>query len=108
MNCRQWEILTTETWGDAHPVVVITPASMLYKEFVNVLACTSKYPTRPAAPHEIILDESDGLDRPTLCKLAPILAVRLDQLRQRRGLVQRERQRQIGRKLIRLFGLYLD
>lgn len=108
MNCRQWEIVTTEIWGSDHPVVVLTPDSMLWKEYVNVLACTSKPPTRPAAPHEIVLDESDGLDRPTLCKLAPILAVELGQLRQHRGSVTPERRRQIGQKLIRLFGLCLE
>ena len=108
MNCRQWEIVTTDVWGSDHPAVILTPDAMIHKEFVNVLACTSKSPTRPAAPHEIILDESDGLDRPTLCKLAPVLAVKLDQIRQHRGSVTAERRRQIGQKLIRLFGLYLE
>jgi hypothetical protein len=96
---------TTTVWGRDHPVVVLTPEAMQFREYLIVLACSSRPATRAPEPHEVVLDEADGLDRPTLGKLAPILAVRLQDLEGRRGQVTAERRRQIGERMIRLFGL---
>ena len=104
----QWDIVTAEVWGKDHPAVVISSAPLLGKEYVNILGCSTQRASRPPWPHEIILDASDGLDWPTLCKLAPIFAVRREEITEKRGTVSRERRRQIGRQLIRLFGLWLD
>ncbi len=105
MTVRQWDIVTTGVWGQDHPAVVLTPESMRFKEYLNVLACSSKRVGRPPEAHEVVLDEADGLDWPTFCKLAPIYAVRLADVERHRGEVSPERRRQIGEKLIRLFGL---
>ncbi len=105
---KQWDIVTTTIWGKDHPAVVLTPDSMRFKEFINVLACSSRRANRAPDPHEVILDESDGLDWPTLCKLAPIQAINIETIHSRRGEVTPERRRQIGYKLIRLFGLLPD
>ena len=53
------------------------------------------------------LDEADGLERPTLCKLSLIQVVEAGELHLRRGRVCAERQRQMGAQLIRLYGLWL-
>ncbi len=105
---RQWDIVTTEVWGRDHPAVVLSSEPLLGKDYINVLGCSSLRATRPPHPHEIILDASDGLDWPTLCKLAPIFAVRRQDIADKRGEVSAERRRAIGRQLIRLFGLWLD
>ena len=105
MNLKQWDVVTTAVWGKDHPAVLLTPDPMRFKEYVNVLGCSSRRSTRAPESHEVVLDESDGLDWPTLCKLAPIYAIRLEDIDARRGEVTTERRHQISEKLIRLFGL---
>jgi hypothetical protein len=106
MRFRQWDIVTTKVWGTEHPVVVLTPDPMQFKEYLSLLACSSRRATREPWPYEVILDEADGLDWPTVCKLAPILAIKPDEIESRRGQVVPERRREIGEKMVRLFGLF--
>jgi len=51
-------------------------------------------------PHEVVLDESDGLDGPTLCKCDLIYAVPRGDLKAKRGEVSAARQPQLARTLI--------
>ena len=44
--------------------------------------------------------------RPTLCRCDVLYLARKDQLQQRRGSITPERQRVLGQKIIRLFGLF--
>ena len=107
MTVTQWDIWTARLWDQDHPVVVLTPTGLCRQPFLNVLGCSTLYSARQADPrHEIILDEADGLERPTLCKLTPIHVVEATGLHARRGRVCAERQRQIGSQLIRLYGLW--
>ena len=108
MSLEQWAIFTAKVWSKDHPVVILTPTELCRKPFLNVLGCTTLYSDRQAdRRHEIILDEADGLERPTLCKLSPIHVIEARELRLRRGRVCAERQRQLGAQLIRLYGLWL-
>ena len=108
MIVTQWDIFTAKVWDKDHPVVVLTPSGLCRQPFLNVLGCSTLYSTRQAnLRHEIILDEADGLERPTLCKLSPIQVVEAGALHLRRGRVCAERQRQTGAQLIRLYGLWL-
>jgi hypothetical protein len=108
VTLAQWDIFTARVWDKDHPVVILTPAGLCRQPFLNVLGCSTLYSARRAdLRHEIILDESDGLERPTLCKLSPIQVVEATDLHLRRGRVSLERQRQIGAQLIRLYGLWL-
>jgi hypothetical protein len=108
MNLEQWDILTAKLWDQDHPVVILTPSGLCRQSWLNVLGCATLYAARQADPrHEIILDEADGLDRLTLCKLSLIHVIEAKELHQRRGRVCAERRRQIGAQLIRLFGLWL-
>jgi hypothetical protein len=99
---RQWDIFTATVWDKDHAVVVFTPTGLCRQRFLNVLGCPTLYSARQADPrHEIILDEADGLERPTLCKLSPIHILEAGELHLRRGRVCAERQRQMGAALIR-------
>jgi hypothetical protein len=71
------------------------PERVAHKPEVSILLCSSKAATRPALPHEVILDRADGLDWPTLCKCDLIHAVAKEELKQRRGHVTEQRRRQI-------------
>ena len=71
------------------------------KPEVSILLCSSKAAARPALPHEVILDQADGLDWPTLCKCDLLHAVAKAELKQRRGHVTDARRRQIIATMIR-------
>ena len=107
MTVAQWDIFTAKVWDKDHPVVILTPSGLCRQPFLNVLGCSTLYSARHADPrHEIILDEADGLEHRTRCKLSPIQIVETGNLHQRRGRVSAERQRQMGAQLIRLYGLW--
>ena len=100
---KPWEIYSWQApgWPAPHPAVIISEASCVAKRpAVNVLLCSSKEPKRAAGLAEVILDKSDGLDWPTLCKCDLIYSVEKAQLSQHRGEVTVERRRLIARKVI--------
>jgi hypothetical protein len=73
MTVAQWDIFTARVWDGDHPVVILTPSGLCRQPFLNVLGCSTLYSARQAdLRHEIVLDEADGLERPTLCKLSLI------------------------------------
>lgn len=92
-------------WPEPHPVVIVShPGRVENKNEVNVLACSSKAATRPARPHEVTLDQADGLDWPTLCKCDLLYAVEKKDLARRRGRVSDARRSQIIATMIRANG----
>ena len=108
---RQWD---TYQWvfphGD-HPCVVISPPARVANsacQTVNLLACSTQRAARPALAHEIILDQVDGMDWETLVRCDVIWLANKSELKRHRGSVSPERRRAIGRKIIRLFGLWLE
>ena len=104
---NQWDVYRWEfPWG-IHPVVVVTPTALRRQEYINVLACSSHRAQRLPKATEILLDEADGLDWPTLCKLSPIWAIEPSKLRGHCGTVVMERRRQFGLLMIQLYGLLL-
>ncbi len=104
----QWDIYTWRFPHGEHPAVIISPPDRLRADTVNVLACSSHRANRPPEIHETILDDADGLDWPTLCRLDVFWLAAKSELIQRRGTVSAERRRQIGQRIIRLFGFWFD
>ena len=108
---RQWD---TNQWPfphGSHPCVIISPTSRCQNpdfETVNILACQSSEAARQPRDFEELLDKKDGLDWTTIVRCDFVWVARKDQLTQPRGSVANERRRSLGRKLIRLFGLWLD
>jgi mRNA-degrading endonuclease toxin of MazEF toxin-antitoxin module len=100
---RPWEIYSWQVpgWPEPHPAVIISQDSRVAnKPEVNILLCSTKEATQSAGPTEVILDKTDGLDWPTLCKCDLIYSVKKVQLSNRRGEVTTERRRQIARRVI--------
>jgi hypothetical protein len=92
-------------WHEPHPCVIVShPSRASSKPDVEVLLCSTQRAKRTAEPHEIILDDADGLDWPTLCKCDLIYAVPRTQLGARRGVVGEVRQRQMLRTLLAAHG----
>ena len=97
-----WDIFTGDLYGP-HPVVLISCQDRIVnKPQVVVLKCVTMKPelARKAKENETVLDESDGLDRQTLCRCDLLFTVDKASLTQRRGAVTFERRRDIARKLI--------
>jgi mRNA-degrading endonuclease toxin of MazEF toxin-antitoxin module len=100
-----WEVYEADLGWGMHPVVVVShPARASRKEFVEILDCSTQRSTRPPQDHEVVLDPSDGLDWPTLCKCDCIYAVPRGELKKLRGNVALERRRQIVRAIISAHG----
>lgn len=104
---KPWEIWMWK-FPDAglHPAVILgTEDRVKLKPRVNVLLCSSRRAARKPEIHEVVLDQADGLDWPTLCKCDLVLAASSNELTSHRGLVTAERRRSIAQKLIQQLGL---
>jgi len=88
-------------WPEAHPCVIVShPDRAARKKAVEVVMCSTRRAARKPEAHEIILDEADGLDRPTICKCDLIYAVPPDELKPRKGIVSDARQGHLVRTMI--------
>ena len=81
-------------------MIVSNPDRVANKPEIEVLMCSSSRAGRAALPGEMMLDESDGLDWPTICKCDLIHAVKKSDLTGRRGEVSKPRRTQMVRLII--------
>ena len=104
---KQWDIFTFNFDPEgAHPVVIISSnARTRLKDRVNVLICSSQRANRSPRTTEVVLDTSDGLDWPTLCKCDLSYLVPKAGLYQQRGTVSHTRRRAIFNTLLQSFEL---
>ena len=103
---KPWEIWTWK-FPDAneHPAVVLgTEERVRLKARVSVVLCSSQRASRTPEVHEVILDEADGLNWPTLCKCDLIYSVHRADIRNRRGKVGVDRQRAIVSAILQSHG----
>ena len=92
-------------WPEPHPCVIVSHASRAAnKAEVNVVACSTQRATRSAQAHEVILDQADGLDWPTLCKCDQLYSVAKTELKTRRGAVSPARRKDLVRTMIGSLG----
>ena len=92
-------------WKEAHPCVIVShPDRAARKPTIEVILCSTLRATRKAEAHEIILDEADGLDWPTICKCDLIYAAPKDELKPRKGQVSDVRQGPLVRTMIAAHG----
>jgi mRNA-degrading endonuclease toxin of MazEF toxin-antitoxin module len=104
---KAWEIYSYQhpDWPEPHPAVIVShPDRVAMKPEVTILLCSSKAPTRPAKPHEVTLDSSDGLDWPTVCRCDLLYTVPKAVLKAGRGTVSSERRAQIIATINRAMG----
>jgi hypothetical protein len=104
---KAWDIFNWQPPGrpEPHPAVIVSHASRVaHKPEVSLLMCSSKAATRSAEPHEVVLDGSDGLDWPTLCRCDLFYMAKKADLKGQRGAVSPERRRQIIATIIRANG----
>jgi len=105
MKAREIYSYRHPDWPEPHPAVIVShPERVALKSEVTILLCSSQPATRPAKPHEVILDRSDGLDWPTLCKCDLLYTIPKTGLNAPRGTVTTERRRQIIATINRAMG----
>lgn len=106
-----WEIWTYDFPVEGpHPCVIFSNAQRVANpafDRVNVLLCrTLRGPLQRALrPVEVILDRADGLDWETVCRVDAMHFVSKAGLRERRGVVSKERRRLISQRIQQLFPL---
>jgi len=92
-------------WPESHPCVVIShPSRAANKDPVEVLMCSSKRASRAAEAHEVILDDDDAMDWPTICKCDLIHTVPKSELKRFRGTVSPSRRALLIRMVIASHG----
>ena len=95
---KAWDIYSfqPQNWPQPHPAVIVSHSERVAnKPEVTILMCSSKPAARPAKPNEVILDASDGLHWPTLCKCDLLYTVPKSELKNHSGAVTPERRKQI-------------
>jgi hypothetical protein len=104
-----WEIWTFDFPVEGtHPCVIFTnTARLAHPDFdrINVLLCrTLRGPLqRELKATEILLDRADGLDWETLCRVDALHFVLKSGLREHRGIVCKERRRQMCQRMLQVF-----
>jgi mRNA-degrading endonuclease toxin of MazEF toxin-antitoxin module len=107
---KQWEVWQWEFPHGSHPAVIISPEARCTNGqilTVNVLGCSSQRARRRPEAHEVLLDKEDGLDWETLCRCDVLFLAQKTELTRFRGMLTYERRREVGQRMIRLFGLWL-
>jgi len=93
-----------------HPAVVISNDETCQNpdlEEVNALLCTSAKANREPKTTEVVLDETDGLDRKTMVRCDRIHLLPKARFDDRKGLVTEERRCLIARKIVEVLRLPL-
>ncbi len=92
-------------WPEPHPCVVISHrARAENKDPVEVVMCSTKRANRAAEPNEVVLDEADAMDWPTICKCDLIHTVPKSELKRWRGTVSVSRRQALVRSIIASHG----
>src|SRR5256885_16056585 len=104
-----WEIWTYDfPIEGSHPCVVFSNAARLAHEGfdrINVLLCRTLRGQlqRQVKITEVLLNAADGLDWETLCRVDALHFIPTSGLRDRRGIVCRERRRIISQRMLQVF-----
>ncbi|HTL17675.1 MAG TPA: hypothetical protein VL793_10580 [Patescibacteria group bacterium] len=105
---KPWDVYQWKFPHGDHPAVIVCPAARCDNpqiDTVNVVGCSSKQARRSPGIHELVLDQADGLDWPSLCRCDVLYLARKEELTNKRGSLTQERRRMLGQKIVRLFGL---
>ena len=102
---KAWDVYSCDLGFGEHPVIVVShPVRVANKPEVDVVACSSHRAGRRPEAHEVLLDEADGMEWPTLCKCDLIYTLPKAELRYHRGRVTVERRLAIVETIIRAHG----
>src|SRR3954465_3025822 len=99
---QPWEIWTWQFKFGSHPAVIISnPERVQRKDEVVIISCSTRQANRAPEIFEVLLDQNDGLNWPTLCRCDLLSTVAKKELANHRGQVTQERRRAIAERVIR-------
>lgn len=100
---RQWDVVRVRinpNDRDEHFAVILSPDEVVAgRAVLNVLSGSSKQPRDQIGPGEVILDEAEGLERPTIINCAFFPVIRKAQISRTVGFVGAERRRVLMRTI---------
>ena len=111
MNLRRWDVVfvrADENDPTGHPAVVLSGENTLEdvkQQRFNVLVGTKKPPAATSAPHQVLLDDADGLEHLTQIDCSLVYLARKASVLRRAGVVSLERRREIQRRVRAFLGL---
>jgi hypothetical protein len=112
MKLARWQIIfARESESDrvGHPAVILSGADILNDPRqlrFNVLVGTKRPPAANALEHQVLLDQSDGLEFQTLVNCAIVYVVRRSAIIRDAGVVGHMRRAEIARKVRGSLGLW--
>ena len=111
MNLNRWDVVfvpADEKDSVGHPAVVLSPPDILAdsrQTRINVLVGTKKQPAETAKPHQVLLDDADGLEFMTLLNCALIYQVRKANILRVTGTVTHNRRGPVATRVRAALGL---
>ena len=112
MNLSRWQIVfARESENDkvGHPAVILSGPDVLSDPRqlrCNALVGTKKLPASSALPHQVLLDQADGLEFQTLVNCAVVYVVRKNAILREAGVVGHARRAELARKVRASLGLW--
>ena len=112
MNLSRWQIvIARESEGDkvGHPAVILSGPDILSDRRqlrFNALVGTKRPPAATVLPHQILLDQADGLEFQTLINCAVVYVVRKNAIIRDAGVVSHLRRAEIARRVRASLGLW--
>lgn len=112
MNLARWEIaFARENDSDlvGHPVVILSGPDILSDSRqlrFNALMGTERPPAAKVLPHQVLLDQADGLEFTTLLNCSLVYVVRKNSMLRRAGIVSHMRRAEIARRVRASLGIW--
>jgi len=112
MNLDRWEIVfARESDSDlvGHPAVILSGPDILSdgrQLRFNALMGTKRPPAAKVLPHQVLLDQADGLEFTTLLNCSLVYVVRKNSILRRAGIVSHMRRAEIARRVRASLGIW--
>lgn len=112
MTLARWQIVfarehEADTVG--HPAVILSSPDILSDERqlrFNALMGTKRPPAASVLPHQVLLDQADGLEFPTLINCSLVYVVRKGAILREAGTVSHLRRAEIARRVRASLGVW--
>ena|ERR1700749_3702900 len=112
MNLDRWQIVfarenDTDTVG--HPAIILSGPDILSDDKqlrFNALMGTKRPPAAKILPHQVMLDQADGLEFNTLVNCALVYVVRKNSILRTAGVVSHMRRAEIAKRVRASLGVW--
>ena len=112
MTLDRWQIIfarESEADGVGHPAVILSGPDILSDQRhlrFNALMGTKRLPAAKVLPHQVVLDQADGLEFATLINCSLVYVVRKNSILRTAGIVSHLRRAEIARRVRASLGVW--